>query len=112
MYANPAKPEACPVLSLAVFLFSANSRDDRYGHLWAGTNSADRFANMLKVVASRLSREDKASLGCSEKDLGPYSARKGSVTYAMSQSTGPNYAAVQLRMGHSLGKVYDGNDNV
>ena len=105
MYANPYRPEACPVLALAVLIFSANSRDDRYANVWAGTNSADRFAHLLKHIVKNLSSEQMMQLGCLEKDIGPYSCRKGSATYAMGEITGPNYISIQLRMGHSIGKV-------
>jgi hypothetical protein len=47
------------------------------------------------------------TLGCSEKDIGLHSYRKGPGTYATGQVAGPGIVAVQLRMGHSLGKVND-----
>ncbi len=53
------------------------------------------------------SEEDLLILGCEKCDIAPYSCRKGAATYATGQVITPNPYAIQLRMGHSLGKVND-----
>jgi hypothetical protein len=61
----------------------------------------------MELIIKRLSEEELVLLGCTRKDIAPYSARKGSATFATGQICGPSPIAVQLRMGHSLGKVND-----
>ena len=95
------------MLALAVLVFCNDARNPLSVTLFPGTNSKDRFANILSVIVQQLSDEDLVVLGCTRKDIAPYSARKGSATYANGQIMGPNPVSVQLRMGHSLGKVND-----
>ena len=75
--------------------------------LFPGNNSKDRFSNIMSLIVKDLTPEELVLLGCHRKDIAPYSARKGSATYASGQVSGPSPVAVQLRMGHSLGKVND-----
>lgn len=70
-------------------------------------NSQNRFSSILGRVMEEASSEDLLILGCERSDIAPYSCRKGAATYATGQVITPNAYAIQLRMGHSLGKVND-----
>jgi hypothetical protein len=112
VYANPALPCVCPVLALSVLLFCSGGRDAESVNLFPGIHSTktgpkNRFSEVLKELVKTLSTEELAGLGCDEKDIAPYSLRKGAATFADGQVAGPNPVTVQLRMGHSLGKVND-----
>jgi hypothetical protein len=61
----------------------------------------------LSDTLQSLGEAELRALGCEPKDLGLHSFRKGPASYCTGQVSGPNVIAVQLRMGHSLGKVND-----
>lgn len=107
VFANPFEPSANSILALAVMVFCRGGRDSRRTTLFSGSNEKDRFANILSSVVASLSDEELLLLGCERKDIAPYSGRKGAATFANGQLGGPNPVTVQLRMGHSLGKVND-----
>jgi hypothetical protein len=108
IYANPLKPSMCPILAWAVLLFSSPSRSAGNRHqLFVGSNTKNRISKLLSASLQNLSEAEVRTLGCSEKDIGLHSYRKGPGTYATGQVAGPGIVAVQLRMGHSLGKVND-----
>lgn len=88
-------------------VFCSDARDPESVALFSGTNSKDRFSDILSTIVSQLTEAELVMLGCERTDIAPYSARKGSATFANGQIAGPNPVAVQLRMGHSLGKVND-----
>ena len=54
VYANPAEPIICPVLALAVHVFSMASHSVNVNHkLFDGTNNKDRFGRNLAGVLSK-----------------------------------------------------------
>lgn len=106
IYANVYEPWICPILALAVLIFTSGYRGER-PQLFTGNNSKNRFGNILRDVMQALSDEDKVKLGCAAEDLGTHSARKGAPSYTLGQVYGPNPIVVSLRMGHSIGKVKD-----
>lgn len=83
------------------------SRNPEELRIYPQGSSYDRYADILGRVRAELTLEDIAILGCEPKDIGPYSCRKGAATLCTGQPTGPNPVAVQLRMGHTLGRVND-----
>ena len=108
VYANVYEPWICPILSLAVLIFTSGYRAaDERTQLFTGTNSKNRFGNILREVMDDLSDEEKIKLGCAPEDLGTHSARKGAPSYTLGQVYGPNPIVVSLRMGQSIGKIKD-----
>lgn len=49
VYANPKKPEICPILNLAIYIFCSNKVDNN-NILFHGEYSEDRFCKILKKV--------------------------------------------------------------
>jgi hypothetical protein len=108
VYANPHDPEVCPVLAMAVLIFAGPPRTTAgRQQLFLGSNSKDRFAKQLNQVIRGLTEAQLQTLAQDRSDIGPYSLRKGSASYCLGQTSGPNPVTVPLRMGHSLGKVND-----
>ena len=108
IYANPLKPATCPILAIATLIFCSGSRDIGSVCLFTGNNPKGRFADILRQVADENVTEDELrEMGCHRHDISPYSARKGSRTYAGGQVTGPPESALELRMGHTLGGARD-----
>jgi hypothetical protein len=119
LYANPFQPEVCPVLALALHMFS--SRFVRSSSVESNTNSIKLFpgahneknfsAFLQKKVCSHLSEID---IGIPAHDLGPHSYRKGVSTYSMKFPGGPSSMALHMRGGWklpgNLGRyVYEGD---
>ena len=105
MYANPNNPTVCPILALAVTLFMRPATGNML--VFVGTNTKDRFGNLLHHLLSALDPTQKVTLGCREEDIGLHSSRKGSASHCLGQPGGPNICAVFLRMNHSLGALRD-----
>jgi hypothetical protein len=107
IYANPFKPEKCPILSLAVLIFCTPSRKKNgQQQLFAGTNSKERFGHLLRQLVQSLSSAEVQVLGCSAEDIGAHSLRKGSSTYTLGQVTGPHPVSVFLRSWQIKRQVY------
>lgn len=108
IFANPLMPWVCPVLALAVYIFSYPWRTGvGTQQLFTGTKSKDRFSHNLRAILSGLSDEEEVILGCDWRDIGTHSCRKGGCTYCLGQVQGPSPVTVYIRMGHSLGKLKD-----
>jgi hypothetical protein len=108
IFANPLQPAMCPILSLAVLIFSGpHHAPNGRQQLFAGTDSKGRFAHLLQEMISGLTDEEIRLLGCEVEDVGMHSERKGSSTYCLGQIGGPTPISVFLRMGQSLGQLKD-----
>ncbi len=109
VYANPYIPHICPVLALAVLIFTSGNRpeDGSRQRLFSGTNSKGRFGDILREMLKNLSEDEMVTLGCHPAQIGTHSTRKGCSTFLIGQVAGPNPCSVYLRMGHSLGKLKD-----
>lgn len=108
VYANPLEPAICPILSLAVMIFSSSFRSgDKRQQVFEGTKSESRFSSILRVIVDGLSYVDERILGAKKRDIGTHSPRKGSPTFALAMVEGPNPVQVFLRAGWSLGNVPD-----
>lgn len=106
IYANPLNPSICPILALAVLVFSScSSLDFRNHQLFNGTDSKNRFSRHLQSTMSKCSASERLQLGAYISELGTHSLRKGSGTYCLGQCGGPNPVSVSLRMGQSIGQI-------
>lgn len=106
IYANPLKPEICPILALGL-LWATQGFDKTDLKLFGGSNQYERFRKGLGRV---LQREEVVGelqrRGITVSDLGTHSFRKGASTYCSSGSTAcPSSTAVHLRAGWTLGGV-------
>ncbi|KAH9114255.1 hypothetical protein AeMF1_011636, partial [Aphanomyces euteiches] len=104
VYANPHEPAICPVLSLALAVFSRRSLCEGASTLLFGSNANETFATWLRLACS-LFRDDMAAVGLNSADIGTHSFRKGVSTAISNTLGGPQPHSVWLRAGWSLGSV-------
>ena len=117
VYANPIRPEICPILSLGIYflchptifqqrrLFPGGSQYDRYGvilkQLFEPQSSSGADGDIDSVADGEHQSSEDSSV-----DIGSHSFRKGAATYSSSGSTAcPSSAAIHLRAGWSMGGV-------
>jgi integrase len=108
VYANPLKPEICPVLALGMYLLVYKTEKDQKD-LFPGVAQYERFRKILHLTEAinSIEMEFKRS-GIKIKDFGTHSMRKGAATYCSSGSTAcPSSVAIYLRAGWTLGGVQD-----
>jgi hypothetical protein len=107
IFANPSRPEICPILALAVYIFSTNRSSQKKGkmRLFPGGSQTSRFNKLFGKIVKLSSNilQTKASI----KDLGTHSIRKGAITYVLSCLNGPSAIQVYLRAGWTIGNVQD-----
>lgn len=104
IFANPLNPAVCPVLALAIYVFTKGYQRDEAKPLLFGHNSEQRFSKWLISVCK--SNEDHfLTMGLEIADLGTHSFRKGCATQVSSSPGGPSAISVYLRAGWSLGNV-------
>lgn len=106
IYANPFKPEICPILSLAICVFSTNvfHRNGSDWCLFSGGSLEGKFSHWLQTTLKKDAEELKL-LRSMVDELGTHSFRKGAVTHSLSFPGGPSVVAAYLRAGWSLGNV-------
>ena len=105
VYANPLKPEICPVLALGVYLLTTNFSKSK--HLFEGNSQYTRFSDGFRKFL-RKNAEFFAQWGNSVDELGTHSFRKGAATFACSGSThGAHISAVCVRCGWRQPGVQD-----
>lgn len=80
VYANPLNPELCPVLALAIYVFSMTfHRGDEQGNEWklfAGSSCEGKFSNWLhSCLQDQNSPIDANELGGSVDEIGTHSFR-------------------------------------
>ena len=117
LYANPTQPVICPVLALAVIVFTrcikhdsalpADSTARPSFRVFDGAFSEARFSEVLSRCINKLPECEQLQLGGEKKQLGTHSVRKGASTYCTSMINGPSTVQVFLRAGWSLGNVQD-----
>ena len=117
LYANAVDPFICPVLALAVLVFTRVLRYDPDGsssqeslpnyRIFDGAKSESRFSDLFKKTIALLPQSEAQQLGGSKGELGTHSVRKGSVTYCGGMVNGPSPMHIYLRAGWSLGAVQD-----
>lgn len=106
VFANPEHPKICPILSLAIFVFTCGFR--RSGSettVFGDENDAEsRFGTWLRNVCEKngaVLRE----MGLEIKDIGTHSFRKGIASFLSGIPGGPSPISIYLRAGWSLGAV-------
>lgn len=106
IYANPKCPEICPILGLAIYVFSTNlfHLEGQDWRLFSGNNSETKFSHWLVDILKR-NLPPLAEINVIAKDIGTHSFRKGVVTYVLSFPGGPSVVAAYLRAAWSLGAV-------
>lgn len=107
VYANPRRPQVCPVLALAIYFACTSFTDiDASSPLFAGgkDSQASRFSqHMHRLFNSEDMKKHLESNQVDANDLGTHSLRKGAATYCASGSTDcPSIIAIQLRAGWRL----------
>jgi len=111
IYANPLEPSICPILSLAILIFSKTFQYDSTQlnnfQIFAGHSQETRFSKQLHRVLERLTEFEVNQLGAKPDQIGTHSTRKGGPTYCSSMVCGPNPFQVCLRAGWSLGSIQD-----
>lgn len=79
LYANIFQPDICPILAIAIWVFSSSKQGD---FLFPGTFEEDRYRCSLKKLLN--SCPDIAQfLGVNPNDIGSHSNRKGSVSFVL-----------------------------
>jgi hypothetical protein len=106
LYANPVYPELCPILSLAIYLFSTNqfSREGSDWNLFHGLKTESKFSHWLHNLLEQ-NIPELAELNSLKDEIGTHSFRKGVVTFVLSFPCGPSVIAAFLRACWSLGAV-------
>lgn len=108
VYANPLRPEVCPILALAVLIFCKSSRGDAANpSLFEGKMQDSRFSAMLRQILAHLTTDELANVGSIQSDVGTHSSRKGAASYVSSVVGGPTAISIFQRAGWSLGNVRD-----
>jgi len=117
VYANPASPTLCPILALAVLIFTRVLRHDASQpidspslpsfRIFDGAHSEQRFGEAMHAAMGLLSAADLTRLGGETNQLGTHSVRKGAASYCTGMINGPSSVQVFLRAGWSLGNVQD-----
>jgi hypothetical protein len=112
IYANPINPFICPVLALAVFVFTHSFlpySDNRHSSKWSlftalhSASHSQRFGNWLKELLPELSRADKMKFGTSIDEISSHSFRKGAASLCAGMVNGPSLSDVALRGGWMMG---------
>lgn len=130
VYANPYNPMVCPILAMAVHIFSGFYEvKGENMNLFAGTSANANFSSWLTAICARIETDvtgQMTSLTAVEGGVGSHSFRqaaaviqdlliiitlhhvcdkhrKGGATYALSFPGGPNTIGVFLRASWSIG---------
>lgn len=89
VFANPLNAELCPILALALYVFTEPRCNYNNTKLFDGTEQKRRYANSLTNV---LRQSTDSEFGCSVKNV-------GAVTHLCSTKDGSNPVAVYVRAG-------------
>lgn len=105
VFAYTTNPTICPVLSMAVLIFSSGWRRDGARHmLFCGSATESRFGKWLREVLAN-STATLQTLGNVSFEIGTHSFRKGVATFVAGCPAGPSPINIFLRAGWSLGAV-------
>lgn len=100
---NPLKPEVCPILAMALLVFSKEFTKDL--RLFQGESQDHRFGDTLGNLLKSLSPDELLTIGSNPKDLGTHSIRKGACECACDTIDGPTIFSILMRGGWSVGTV-------
>lgn len=100
VYANPNSPHVCPILALALYIFSDGFHDrDEPSYLFGKqANALSCFTKWLKATCDA-NESELLQMGIAIADLGTHSFRKGAATYLAGFVAGPTVIAIYLRAG-------------
>ena len=99
VYANPLKPELCPFLAMAKYLFTFPDILSSNSSLFPGSSQYERFNDEFHEIL-KLYKNDLEALGVEQGDLGTHSTRKGVATAVSSGSTmSPPIVSLCIRAG-------------
>lgn len=105
LYANPFMPEICPILALALYIFSNSfiaSNETRRSRLFDGSNPEGAFTRWFhNKPLKNISQEE---LGMKPQDVGSHSFRKGAATHVSSFDV-VTETNVNFRAGWNQGRV-------
>lgn len=107
VYANPLNPVMCPILSLAIFVFTKGIRLAGSSTIVFG-GQAKQNENIFSKWLSKICKdnaEELLSVGVKAENVGTHSFRKGMATFLNGIPGGPSPIAIFLRAGWSLGRV-------
>jgi hypothetical protein len=108
IYANPLNPVICPILSLAIFVFTRGVRIGGTNTIVFG-GAAKANENIFSKWLSKICRdnaEDLLSVGVKAENVGTHSFRKGMATFLNGIPGGPSPISIFLRAGWSLGSCF------
>ena len=106
VYANPFKPEICPILSLGLYfvLIDVTTLVQKFVFPGKAEDVAKAFNDYLRKVVE--SKEKMGEFVEPEVKRGSHSLRKGAATFVSSGGTNaPSHAAISNRGGWSIGSV-------
>ena len=109
IYANPANPFICPVLAMALYIFSHPSilTNTSSSFLFTGNNQYKRYTQILRK-AIMMDPDKFRRAGVDVDTTASHSVRKGSSTYASSGCTvSPGMAPICNRAGWKMGGTRD-----
>ncbi|KAH9141604.1 hypothetical protein AeRB84_014234, partial [Aphanomyces euteiches] len=104
VYANPLRPALCPILSLAILVFTRGCPISSTSTLLFGPGAKDKFSKWLRRTCKEFG-DEILSLGLSILEIGTHSFRKGVATALSNNPGGPQSVSIWLRAGWSLGNV-------
>jgi hypothetical protein len=104
VFANPLNPFICPILSLAMYVFTRGVRVEDSKPVIFGTGADKRFGKWLFQFLNR-NEDDIKLLGLNIMELGTHSFRKGVATFCATNPGGPTSISIFQRAGWSLGNV-------
>ncbi|KAH9151940.1 hypothetical protein AeRB84_005565 [Aphanomyces euteiches] len=104
VYANVFQPSICPILSLAILVFTRGVRLENTSRLVFDQNAKDRFSSWLSRACAE-NRQQFELLGLPIEDFGTHSFRKGVASEISNTPGGPPAVNVWLRAGWTLGSV-------
>jgi hypothetical protein len=117
VFANPNDPTLCPLLAMALCLFSYPARNFALGEdgkphprLFHGTEPEHQYGVWLKNVLMKMKAEQPLysdHLSDKPEDYGIHSLRKTLISLLSDMMEGPSPISIRQRAGHSLGVILD-----
>lgn len=106
IYANPLNPILCPILSIAILIFTKGFQREGSDRLIFGNKKCarDRFSKWLLGILRDCALVI-VSMGLIVSEIGSHSFRKGIATSLANTPGGPTAINIWLRAGWSLGAV-------
>jgi hypothetical protein len=107
VYANPSNPEICPVLSLALYIWTMGPRANTTNRLVFSGKARDTEENFGKWLdqACESMKEALAALNLEIDEVGTHSFRKGVASFLAGMIAGPSAISIYHRAGWSVGTV-------